>query len=159
MGDLKGGARAAMAAKLITDVVTAEGKPVKVDLLGLMTDAEVERVRVTDDDGENLGAVTVACGKPAAKVVDERAFTAWVAARHPSELTQVVREAFAKKLLDAATARCAAVDAEGEVIPGVEIATPEPYLTVRPAAGARERMREILLGTGLLQLPAAGGQP
>ncbi len=97
MGDMKAAARTAMAAKLLGDVVAAEHKPVKADLLDQMVDAGVERVRVTDDDGTNLGAVSLACGDPKAKVVDPAAFTAWVAARYPGELVQVVRDAFAKK--------------------------------------------------------------
>lgn len=154
MSDMKGAARTAMAAKLIADVVTTEHKPVKAGLLGDMLDADVERVRVTDDDGTNLGAVSVSAGRAKAKVYDERAFLAWVAERHPGEVVQVVRESFAKRLLDAATIAGDPVDpATGEVIPGVEVAVGDPYLTVRPAAGAVDRMRETLLATGLLQLP------
>jgi hypothetical protein len=145
MGDMKAAARTAMAAKLISDVVTGAHRPVKADLLADMLDAGVERVRVTDDDGNNLGAVSLAVGKPRAKVVDDRAFTAWVIERYPAEVVTAIREAFAKKLLDGATAAGDPVDPS----------TGEPYLTVRAAAGAVDRMRETLVERGLLQL--AGG--
>ena len=149
-------ARTTMAAKLIADVVAAEHKPVKADLLALMVDAGVERVRVTDATGANLGAVSLARSDAKAKLTDPAAFTAWVAARYPGELMQVVREAFIRKVLDGATAADAPIDvATGEVVPGVELVPGDPYVTVRPAAGARERMRETLLSSGLLQLPAA----
>jgi hypothetical protein len=153
MGDMKASARTAMAAKLISDVVTAEHKPVKADLLGDMVDAGIERVRVTDDDGNNLGAVSLASGRVTAKVFDERAFTAWVAERYPHQLMQVVREAFTKKLLGEAVSAGDPVDpSTGEEIPGVELVTGDPYLMVRPAAGAVEKMRETLLDSGLLQI-------
>lgn len=156
MDDMKAAARTTMAAKLIADVVAAEHKPVKASLLGHMVDGGVERVRVTDDDGTNLGAVSLACGDPKAKVTNPAAFTAWVASRYPDEMVHTVRDSFAKKLLDGATAAGDPVDSQGEAIPGVEMVPGEPYVTVRPAAGARERMRDTLLRSGLLQLQAAG---
>jgi hypothetical protein len=159
MGDMKGAARTAMAAKLIADVVTTEHKPVKAGLLTDMVDAGVERVGVADDDGTKLGAVTVACGDPKARVTDDLVFLAWVIDRYPSEIVQQVRDAFTKKLLDAATAAGAPVDAlTGEVVPGVEMVDGEPYLMVRPVAGAKERMRETLIESGLLQLTAGGAK-
>lgn len=157
MGDMQAAARTTMAAKLITDVVAAEHRPAKADLLVLMVDAGVERVRVTDDSGANLGAVSLARSAAKAKLTDPAAFTAWVAARYPGELMQVVREAFTQKILAGATAAEAPVDvATGEVVPGVELVAGEPYVTVRPSADARDRMRETLLSSGLLRLPAGG---
>jgi hypothetical protein len=154
MADMKSAARTAMAAKLISDVVTAEHKPVKVSLLADMVDGGVERVRVTDDDGNNLGAVSVTSGRVSAKVFDEQAFTAWVAERHPHQLVEVVREAFAKKVLAEAVSAGDPVDpTTGEQIPGVELVAGDPYLMVRPAAGAVDKMRETLIERGLLQLP------
>jgi hypothetical protein len=162
MTGMQEAARTTMAAKLIGDVVAAEHKPVKAELTAMMVDAGVERVRVLDAAGVNLGAVSLARSAPKAKLTDPGAFTAWVAARYPGELMQVVRPAFAAKILDGATAAQAPVDpATGEVVPGVDIAVGEPYVTARPTADARERMRETLLSSGLLQLtgPAEGGEP
>lgn len=157
MGDMKGAARTAMAAQLLSTVITAEHKPVKTILLADMLDAGVERVRVTDDDGVNVGAVTLACSTAKARIVDDKAFLAWVIDRYPGEIAQVVRESFVKKLLDAATEAGDPIDAgTGEVVPGVEIVAGEPYLMVRPTPEAKERMRETLLESGLLQLPSGG---
>lgn len=157
MGDVKGAARSAMAAQLLSAVIADEHKPVKVTLLADLLDLGAERIRVTDDDGAELGAVVVAAGKPKARVVDERAFLAWVVDRYPAEVVQVVRESFARAVLAAATAAGDPIDARtGEVIPGVEMSAGEPYLTVRPATHAKERMRGLLLSSGLLQLPAGG---
>lgn len=156
MTGMQEAARTTMAAKLIADVVAAEHKPVKSELCALMVDAGVERVRVTDAAGANLGAVSLARSDAKAKLTDPVAFAAWVAVRYPGELMQVVRPAFTAKILDGATAAEAPVDmATGEVVPGVELVAGEPYVTVRPTADAKERMRETLLASGLLQLPAA----
>lgn len=159
MTDMKGAARSAMAAQLLSSVVTTEHKPVKVGLLADMLAAGVERIRVTDDDGVNLGAISVTAGSPKARIVDDRAFLAWVVDRYPGEVVQMVRESFARMLLEGATAAGEPVDkSTGEVVPGVEIVPGDPYLTVRPAAGAKERMRETVLASGLLQLPAGDGR-
>lgn len=142
-----------MAAKLIGDVMGAEGKAAKSGLLGAMLDQGVERIRVTDDDGTNLGTVTVAAADASARVTDEAAFTKWVQQRFPSEIVPTVRASFRKKLLDEATAAGDPVDAStGEVIPGVEIVPGEPYLSCRPSAEAAGRMRETLRASGLLAL-------
>lgn len=155
MSDMKGAARSAMAAQLLSSVIAAEYKPVKADLLGEMVDAGVERVGVTSDDGAKLGSVSVTPGRTSARVVDDRAFLAWVADRYPQEVVQMVRESFTRMILEAAAAADAPVDVKtGEVLPGVEIVSGEPYLTVRPNADAKVRMRETLLASGLLQLPA-----
>lgn len=157
MGDMKAAARTAMAAKLIADVVKAEHDPAKSDLLTSMLAGGVERVGVVDDDGAKLGAVSVGQRKPAAKVVDSAAFTAWVEREYPDELVRSVRESFAAKLLAGATAANEPIDAmTGVVIPGVEIVAGEPYLTVRPTAEAKERMRDTIIASGLLQLTAGG---
>lgn len=158
MGDIKGAARSAMAAQLISKLVADHGGTFKADLLRLMADLGAERIRVTDDDGTDLGAVSVSPGRVSARVVDEKAFTAWVADRYPFEIVHAVGAAFARKLLDAAAGAGAAVDtATGEEIPGVEVSAGDPFLTVRPTADARARMRETLQSSGLLQLPSAGG--
>lgn len=160
MTDMQQAARTTMAAKLITDVVAAEHKPVKEDLRALMLAAGVEKVRVTDDDGVNLGAASLARSSAKARVTDAAAFAAWVAARYPGELVQVVRESFTSKILAGASDAQAPVDAAtGEVVPGVDIVAGEPYVTVRPTADAKERMRETLLSSGLLRLPATAQVP
>jgi hypothetical protein len=154
MGDMKQAARSALTAQLVAGLVGDHGKTFKADLLGQMNESGAEKVRVTDDDGTDLGAVSLTAGRKSAKVTDERAFTAWVTDRYPNELVRVVGEAFARKLLDAALAAGEPVDVKtGEVIPGVEISAGEPFLTVRPTSDAKARMRETLQSSGLLKLP------
>jgi hypothetical protein len=148
--------RTVIAAKLVADVVGAEGRAAKAKLLTDMVEQGVERIRVKGDDNANLGAVSLTAGDPSAKVVDEQAFTDWVTKRYPAAVVPVVVPAFRKKLLDAATAAGDPVDTEtGEVIPGVELIPGEPYLTCRPTDVARERMRETLTTSGLLAITSA----
>lgn len=157
MGDMRQAARSAMAAQLISKLVGEHAGTYKTDLLALMADSGAERVRVTDDDDTDLGSVSVSSGRTLAKVTDVQAFTAWVADRYPYEMVQQVREAFAKKLLDAASAAGEPVDTvTGEVMPGVEVSVGDSYLTVRPSADAKSRMRETLRASGLLALPTGG---
>ncbi len=157
MGDVKGAARSAMAAQLVAKLVTEHGAGFKSDLLAAMADLGAERIRVADDDGTDLGAVSITPGRVSAKVTDAAAFQRWVSERHPSEMVQQVRESFTRRVLDQAAAAGDPVDAAtGEVIPGVEVSAGEPYLTVRPTAEAKARMRETLQASGLLVLPAGG---
>lgn len=158
MADVKGAARSAMAAQLVSKLVAEHGAGFKTDLLAAMSDLGAERIRVTDDDGTDLGSVALAAGRVSAKVTDPAAFQAWVAVRHPDELVQQVRESFTHRVLNQAAATGDPVDPmTGEVIPGVEVVAGDPYLTVRPTAAAKDRMRETLQASGLLVLP--GGEP
>ena len=91
--------------------------------------------------GERVGSVTLAQGRVTARVVDERAFTAWVAERFPSEVVRVVRESFAKAVLDAVRKHGGWLDeATGELVtvPGVTVAEGDPYPTVRLTQDAQQ---------------------
>lgn len=150
---IKDDARAVMAAKLVADTVKGYGDTAKQSVHAAMVDAGIERVRVTDDDGTDLGAVTLAAGRRAAKVTDEGAFTEWVAQRYPTEVVPTVRDATRRKLLDEATKAGDPVDTNtGEVIPGVEVLAGEPYVMCRPTEVAREQMAAALAGSDLLAL-------
>lgn len=152
MTDFQAGGRVAMAAKLIGDTLKTEGNGAKAGLLADMVAAGVERLGVKDDDGASLGSVTLCGDGKTAKVANETAFTAWVKKAYPTEIVETVRPAFAKKLLDGATAAGMPVDAEGTVMPGVEMVDGEPYLRCSPTAEAKLRMQETLAGSGLLAL-------
>lgn len=161
MSDLQAAARRVVAAKLIGDALKEEADQARKSTLELMDQLGAERVRVTDESGANLGSVSVAAGRVSVRVVDERAFVAWVAKNHPSELVQVVRESFKEKVLASAKAKAepgdnTAVGPDGEVVPGLEVVHGTPYVTTRPTAEARERMRDLLRGSGLFELTSGG---
>lgn len=161
MSDLQAAARRVAAAKLIGDVLKEEAEQARKSTLELMDQLGVERVRVTDESGANLGAVTIAAGRTSVRVVDEQAFVAWVRRNHPSELVQVVRDTFREKVFASAKAKAepgdsTAVGPDGEVVPGLEVVHGTPYVTARPTAEARERMRDLLRGSGLFELTSGG---
>ncbi len=161
MSDLQAAARRVVAAKLIGDVLREEADQARRSTLELMDQLGAERVRVTDESGANLGSVSVAAGRVSVRVVDEQAFVAWVAKNHPSELVQVVRDSFREKVFASAKAKAepgdsTAVGPDGEVVPGLEVVHGTPYVTTRPTAEARERMRDLLRGSGLFELTSGG---
>jgi len=100
-----------------------------------------DRVIAKLPSGERVGSVTLAQGRVTARVVDERAFTAWVAERFPAEVVQVVRESFTKTVLDAVKRYGGWVDkATGELVqvPGVAVAEDDPYPSVRLTKDAQQ---------------------
>lgn len=82
-------------------------------------------------DGVVLGHVTKAKGARRAKVVNESALLAWVAANHPTEVETITRvnPAFVDKLLTQAKTRGAMLDDDGVVIDGlIEVFDSAPTL-------------------------------
>lgn len=159
MTDLRAAARLVMATRLIGDVVKEETDAAKTVALEGMQAIGADRMRVTDEAGNELGTVTLAAGRVSARVTDEAAFLAWVQRNYPDETQTVVREAFRKRLLDGAVAKSdhgdpTAVGPGGEVLPGVEVVHGQRHVAVRPTPEARDRMRTMLANSGLLALPA-----
>jgi hypothetical protein len=156
---MQGAVRLVMATRLVGDVVKEETDAAKVVARELMTAAGAERVRVLDQHGTNMGAVTLAAGRSSARVTDERAFGRWVEDRYPTEVERIVRDAFRRRLLAEAAKAGDPVDtATGEVIPGVVVEQGDPYIVARPTEDARDRMRTMLANSGLLAL-ASGATP
>lgn len=90
----------------------------------------------TLDDGTKLGKVSMASGRDTPTVVNERLFTKWVKENYPTEIIETVAATFQNQIFAAAKAYGAAVDpATGEVIPGVELRTGQPYISFRGERG------------------------
>ncbi len=107
------------------------------------TDNEMDvgdRKAVHLSDGK-LGDVIKANASRRAAVTDEESFLKWVAKNHPEEIVQSVRPAFRSKILNDTKRYEEAVDVTtGEIVPGVELTKGEPYITVRLADDANERI-------------------
>lgn len=156
MSDMRDLARRAMAGKLIADAAAAEARDAKEQLALQMAGTGAERVRVSGDDDVDYGTVVLSRGSTRAQLVDEPAFTAWVAKRYPDQLVMSVQPSFRDRVLASATRLGDPVDREtGEVIPGVRIVQGDPYVQTRPSKEAGERMRAALAAGGLLALGAA----
>lgn len=156
MNDMKRLGREVAAANLIADEIEARGAAAKAELLDAFAETGADRVTVTDDDGAKLAVVSKGAGRTSAAVVDEDAFADWVEANYPTAIVRTIAPDVRLRLLNAAKKAGEPVDvATGEVIPGVEIRTGAPYVSARPTPEAKERMRELLASSGLLEL--AGG--
>jgi len=90
-------------------------------------------------DGTKAATVSYVAGKRTARVTDERALLAWVRKNRPQELEGQIRPAYLSVLLDSAAKRGVCVDeATGEVIPGVEAANGQPFVSCRFDSGGRD---------------------
>lgn len=115
----------------------------------------------------DLGLVTGRVSADQVDVVDERALTAWVEARHPEHIESRVRPAFVEYLRRTAHPADGGkvVDGEGddgerEVIPGLRFTPGGRFLGVafRPDPVARE-VFELAAAQGLSAAVAAPGSP
>lgn len=154
-------ARRAVAAGLVANGIKDIEKQAKAELLDMCLATGTRTLDVTDEDGTPLATVSKASGKGKAAVTDTAAFNAWVEENYPEAVTETVVKTvdpdMVLRLLNAATAVGDAVDVEtGEVIPGVEIKAGSVYITARPTAEAKARMKAALAGSPLLEL--AGGE-
>lgn len=157
------------ALKTLADEVADRLKAVKAEMQEALDSTGATRVSAALPDGTKVATVSATEPKPAAVVVDEPAFRAWVretaATEVVSRVVTEVRPAYAAALLAEMTAAGAPVWADretGEVhdVPGVEVrATRARGHSVRPVTGGREALiaafRSGLLGG--LALPALAG--
>jgi len=121
-----------------------------------------DRVIAKLPSGEKVGSVTLTQGRVSARVVDKDAFTRWVAERFPAEVVQVVRESFAKTVLDAVKRNGGWVDkATGELVqvPGVAVTEDDPYPSVRLTKDAPQLIAEAWQRGELAELVGGVLQP
>lgn len=153
--NLRDQARATMAAKLLSDWVKTHANDARTTTHTLMNDTGSEKIRVSDDQGTDLGTITLTKGRTSAHVSDQAAFLEWVMQRYPQHvhITPTIDPSWLERTLNTATKLGTPVDTEtGELIPGLTINTSEPYLTTRPSMEARERMHALIEESGLLAL-------
>ncbi|BBC28664.1 hypothetical protein [Mycobacterium phage PR] len=90
-------------------------------------------------------------------VVNEAALIAWVKEQHPTEIVESVNPAYMKTLKAVGEN---VIDGDGEVVPGVEVVTGSPTLSVRSEKNALELVAEMVAAgrvslTELKELTAA----
>lgn len=159
MTDIAKLARRAVAAGLVANGIKDIEKAAKADLLEECLKTGTRTIDVADEDGTPLATVSKAAGKGKAAVVDAEAFDEWIGKNYPDAVTTitVVDPDVKLRLLNAATAVGDPVDvATGEVMPGVEIKPGSVYITARPTAEAKARMKTMLAGSPLLELAGGG---
>jgi len=140
------------ALKALSDTVNDRLKEVKNAMQEQLTTNGISKVTASLPDGTKVATISRSDAKPAAVVVDDDAFLAFVRTIAPDEvatrLVTEVRPAYRTTLLAQMTAAGVAriVDTEtGELhdVPGVEVkATRSLTPSVRPATGGKEAIAE-----------------
>lgn len=92
-----------------------------------------------------IAKATMAKGKKKLVVTDDRALLAWVKEHHPTEIVEAVNSAYLKTIEAKAISEGlgAVIDGQGVVIPGVEIRTSDPTISVRRESGADDIIAEL----------------
>lgn len=145
---------AIMVSNLIASEMKARNE--RDELADLMEAQDVGAVPVRDADDVQLGTASLVGGKPKATVVDESAFLGWVKTNHPDQVREIVDLAYRSKLLKAAANAGTGIDpSTGELIPGIEVTEGRPYARVNPNDEARDRIKDLIHRSGLLQLTEA----
>lgn len=157
--------------KALRDTVDAEYEAARLRVLAGLRAARAElglkSMRVTLPDDTAVATITLVDPKPAVVVVDERAFTTWVAEHYPTEVeTRVqVRSSWQRRFVSGLDASSGPVDPRtGEVVPGLAaLPAPEPRsFSLRPLPGGTEEItRAWRRGTLDLRrvLALDGGEP
>jgi hypothetical protein len=151
--------------KVLADAVMTALKDGRAELREVMTGNGIRSLTATLPDGTTVATVTLAGGQPAPRVTSQRKFLDWVTETHPSQTETVVRPGYQEQLLKAIAKAGRAVDpGTGEVVPGVEFAAGDPYVTTRFTGGGmtgrdlvrrawRERQVDPLAGLAALPAP------
>lgn len=152
--------------KTLAEEVKAAADGGKNSLLGIMGELKIKSLVAELPDGTQVATVTRAGGGTRPKVKDPDKFRAWVAGSHPDEIVTTVRDTYARALLDSIAGTGNAVDPDtGEVVPGVEFESGNPYLLITFAkgeTGGQELIRRAWR-TGQISLDSLlaieGGEP
>lgn len=124
--------------KVLADEIAERLKEAKLEALAAFTATGTTQARPALPDG-TVVATASACGATgkSASVTNPDAFVAWVMENYPGEIEVKVRDSFKTKVLAAAKSAGRPVDpATGQVVPGVRVGPPVPYVSVRPQAGS-----------------------
>lgn len=157
------------ALKALADSVNDRLKEVKATMQEALVGNGISKVTATLPDGTKVATISRSDAKPAAVVIDDDAFLAWVRTAAPSEihtrLVTEVRPAYRTTVLAQMTAAGTpqVVDTDTGVmhdVPGVEVrATRSLTHSVRPVTGGKEAIAEAwrsgrLAHLDLLQIAA-----
>lgn len=95
-------------------------------------------------DGQLLGKATKTAGRTKLVVTDEREFVNWVAGHHPTEIISQINPAFMRVLEQRARGVGSVIDGLGEQVPGVELQSGDPYVSVRKSPDAPFVVAQLL---------------
>jgi hypothetical protein len=148
--------------KTLADDVTEAIKTGRTDLKTVMQDMGIKSLSAKLPDGTPVATLTLAGGQEAPRITDQAKYLAWVQQAHPTETETIVRSGYTEALLKAMKDSGRPVDPRtGEVVPGVEFAATDPYITpsfTRTGRGGRELIRRAWRD-GAIQIPSLLGLP
>lgn len=152
MSDLQTSARKLAALKVFEDMVRAEKEGTRTATLQQLLEEGIERMNIRMDDEPKtvLGKLTITRGRESVRIIDEKAFIAWVKEHNPGEIVESVRESYRKALLKQ-------VQATGELPDGVELRQGDPFPTVTLAPGATEAVLAAVRSGAIQPLALPGG--
>lgn len=151
MSDLPSAARRLAAIKVFENVVAAEKTGARSEVVTAATALGMKVMNILMPDGTTLGTLSITKGKKTAKVVDERAFLAWVKKNAPTEVVETVRDSYRKSLLTR-------IKSSGELPDGVELGEGGPGSAVRLNEGAEAVVLAAIRSGQIEPLSLPGGE-
>ena len=129
----------------VWQTIEAKAKQKKDEARARLGDVPVGETVAGRWDGQIIAKATMAKGKKRLVVTDDRALLAWVKEHHPTEVVEAVNPAYIKTIEAKAISEGlgAVIDSQGVVIPGVEVQTSDPTVSVRREPGAEEIIAEL----------------
>lgn len=140
----------------VKDIYSTPAAEADAALLAWMVETGSKSIEVKSEQGDLMGTISRTGGQSEAFVKDERVLLVWCEVEHPEEIETVkrVRPAFVGKLLKDAAENDEAVDVTtGQAVPGIEFRTKDYGLSRRPNRDAKSKLKTLVLGTNLVQLP------
>lgn len=148
--------------KVLTEQLAAAKRTVGEEVAGSWR--VKDRSTAVLPDGTEIGTVTLAEGRTAAKVSDDDAYLAWVLENHPEEIEQIaitrVNPDFTARTLSFARQHGEPVDpATGETVAGVVVQQGDPYPMAKLSPEAADLVAKAWQDGSLSELVASLVQP
>lgn len=97
-------------------------------------------------DGQLLGKATMTTGRTKLIVTDEQKLLEWLQYNQPDEIVMSINPAYLRLLESRAKEVGAVIDTQGELIPGLELVSGDPYVSVRKEKDAPFVVAQLLSG-------------
>lgn len=140
MSDMRDTAARAVVYQIIEQAAKARKDEARAELSAL----EPGDTLAAKWDGQLLGKATMTAGRTRLVVTDEAALLEWLQKNHPTEIVISPNPVFMRVLEQRARDAGAPIDGMGELVPGVELQSGDPYVSVRKAPDAPFVVAQLL---------------
>jgi hypothetical protein len=138
--------RDAAARAVVYQIIEQAAKARKDEARAELSDLEPGDTLAAKWDGQLLGKATMTTGRTKLVVTDEAKLLAWLQYNHPTEIVITPNPAYLKALESTARNVGAVIDNQGEIVPGVELVSGDPYVSVRKEKDAPFVVAQLLSG-------------